>query len=198
MIKKLLSKISWSNLMLEVFSVILAILLALWVNQYQQQKEQKENANIQLKRITKEVKRNLNSLYLHNEKNNERLSYSRKLINDLKGKSLDNSERIISLGYSFTQLENTEWEVAKLTGTIAQMEADTISVLSQIYLAQKLYGNHWAEFIKQFASGNIDIQDRKETDKYLGAIQFSTMTSNRLIGYYDQFIEHVSVKENNL
>ena len=51
-------------------------------------------------------------------------------------------------------LENTEWEVVKLTGTIAHMSPDIISKLSQIYLAQKLYGEHWIEFTKQFASGN--------------------------------------------
>ncbi len=197
MLRKKLNEINWSTLFLEVFSVILAILLALWVNQYQQEKEDRKNALIHLTRITEEVKRNLESLNPHYNKNKERLFYSRKLINDFEGKVLSNDDRIISLGYSFTPLENTEWEVAKLTAAIADMEPDIISNLSQIYLAQNLYGEHWAEFTKQFASGNVDIQDRKETDRYLGSIQFSTMASSRLINYYEQFLKQINTMDNN-
>ncbi len=189
MMRKILRDIKWSTLLLEIFSVILAILLALWVNEYQQEKEDEENAIIHLKRITDEVSRNLNTLSPHNNANNKRLISLRKMISSFEGKLLSDDERIITVGYSFDPLENTEWEVVKLTGIIAHMEPDVISTLSQIYLAQELYIEHWTEFTKQFASGNVDFMDRRETDRYLGSIQFSSMTSKRLIQYYKHFLK---------
>ena len=58
MIRKLIKNIKWSTLFFEVFSIVLAILLALWVNQYQQEKENQKNALVHLEQNNKEVKRN--------------------------------------------------------------------------------------------------------------------------------------------
>ena len=41
----------------------------------------------------------------------------------------------------------------------------------------------------------VDIQNREESDKYLGSIQFSTMTSTRLINKYQEYLDYVNKME---
>ncbi|MCW8875502.1 MAG: hypothetical protein OQJ89_02045 [Kangiellaceae bacterium] len=194
-IKKLLKDIKWSNLVLEIFSVIFAILLALWVNEYQQEKENLAKAQKHLARIQEEVKQNLKILEHHNPLNKEKLNDLQNLTARLSGKKLPNGADRLTVGYSFAPLANTEWEIAKLNGTIAHIDAEQITLLSQIYLAQHLYQEHWIEFTKRSSSGKVTITNPEATDEYLGSLKFSVITSDRLIDYYNNFLTSIKGRD---
>jgi len=69
------------------------------------------------------------------------------------------------------------------------LESNDISILSNIYLDQELYSDHWSSFTKKFALGSLDINSTKETNEYLGAIQFTNSVSSRLIDNYKRYLE---------
>jgi len=167
---------------------VFAILVALWVNQFQQDYENKSKAKEQQERILEEVRQNLRGLEPHSARNDNLLISANKLIEDKKNREQDTGPQYVTLGYSFSSLKSTEWEVAKLTGVIAHMESDDISILSDIYLDQALYSDHWSSFTKKFALGSLDINSTKDTNEYLGAIQFTNSVSNRLINGYKRYL----------
>ena len=181
--------IKWSSLIMEKGSVVFAILVALWVNQFQQDYENKNKAKEQQKRILEEVGQNLRVLEPHFARNDNLLISARKLIEEKKNREQDPGPQYVTLGYSFGSLESTEWEVAKLTGVIIYMESDDISILSNIYLDQALYSDHWSSLTKKFALGSLDINSTKETNEYLGVIQFTNSVSTRLIDGYKRYLE---------
>jgi hypothetical protein len=189
MLKKLIQNIKWSSLILEMLGVIFAILVALWVNQLGQDYENRSKAIEHQLRINQEVRRNQAILEPHATSNLERLSSARKLIEQHSAKTQNDDEYFVTLGYSFSPLDKTEWDVAKLTGALAHMKPEVIAALSQIYLNQDLYAEHWINFTKKFALGNVDINNKQETNEYLGSIQFSTMTSSRLLEHYQEYLQ---------
>jgi len=172
-----------------MIGVVFAILVAVWVSQIQQDYEDKNKAHAQQKRILEEVRRNLQELDPHFVRNVDLLISARKLIEEMKNLQQDPGPQYVTLGYSFSSLENTEWEVAKLTGVISHMESDDISILSNIYLDQALYSDHWSSFTKKFALGSLDINSTSETNEYLGAIQFTNSVSTRLIDRYKRYLQ---------
>ncbi len=192
--KKFVKNIKWSTLLLEMISVVFAILLALWVNQIHQNYDNKNKATDQQQRILEEVSRNLAALEPHFTRNDSLLISARYLIEERKNLLQDDGPQYFTLGYSFNSLENTEWEVAKLTGVIAHMESDDIAILSNIYLDQALYSDHWISFTKKFALGSLNLNSTKETNEYLGAIQFTNSVSTRLIERYKRYLELHAVK----
>lgn len=194
MIRNLIKNIKWSTLVMEMISVVFAILLALWVSQIQQNYDNGNKAKTQQKRILAEVNRNLLLLEPHFIRSEKVLVSARKLIEEKKNVQPGSGPQYVTLGYSFNSLENTEWEVAKLTGVIAYMESEDISVLSNIYLDQELYSDHWTSFTKKFALGSLNINSTKETNEYLGAIQFTNSVSIRLIDRYKRYLELHSVE----
>lgn len=198
MFKSYGKNIKWSSLILEMISVVFAILFALWVNQIQQNYDNQQKAKDQQLRIQAEVSRNLAVLEPHFVRNDNLLRSAQELIEERKSPQPGNGPQYVTLGYSFNSLENTEWEVAKLTGVIAHMKSDDISSLSNIYLDQALYSDHWSSFTKKFALGSLDINSTKETNEYLGAIQFTNSVSTRLIDRYKRYLELHAVKTDSL
>jgi len=176
-------------MILEMLSVIFAILVALWVNQIHQDHENGNRAKVQQQRIQEEVSRNLAQLEPHFVRNHDLLISAQKLIEEMANPQPNSGPQYVTLGYSFNSLDNTEWEVAKLTGVIAHLESNDISILSNIYLDQELYSDHWSSFTKKFALGSLDINSTKETNEYLGAIQFTNSVSSRLIDNYKRYLE---------
>jgi len=194
MITRHVRNIRWSSLVLEMFSVVFAILFALWVNQIQQNHDNQQKAKDQQLRIQAEVSRNLAALEPHFVRNDNLLKSAQELIAEKKSPQQGSGPQYVTLGYSFNLLENTEWEVAKLTGVVAHIKSDDISILSNIYLDQALYSDHWSSFTKKFALGSLNINSTQETNEYLGAIQFTNSVSTRLIDRYKRYLELHEVK----
>jgi len=145
-------------------------------------------------RIQAEVSRNLAALEPHFVRNDNLLKSAQELIAEKKSPQQGSGPQYVTLGYSFNLLENTEWEVAKLTGVVAHIKSDDISILSNIYLDQALYSDHWSSFTKKFALGSLNINSTQETNEYLGAIQFTNSVSTRLIDRYKRYLELHEVK----
>lgn len=130
-------KITISNILIEVFSVVLAVLLALGVNEWRTTKSNENLGSEAFKKIVKEVKKNKDKVdnLLQNHKGI--LADIDSVIARLKRKNND-----LSFGQIiFETPSSTAWEAAKLTSAINYLDYEKVEKITSVYATQKTYSD---------------------------------------------------------
>ena len=180
------SKIIW-----EIFAIVLAVLLALALDNYNENRKEKKLAEYALQSILTEVENNLASIKENYQKNQERLEQlilTRDTLIKMGKEALDGG---ISLYYEQTILSNGAWEMAKLTGTTQQLSPDLLQDLSQIHSLQQMYATTGQNYFLQIASieFNSENNEKAKIDALVNLIAISGGVSQALIRNYETFLE---------
>lgn len=135
-IKKTLADIS-----IEMASIIAAVFIALWVDQWWEDKQSAERANDALARIVKEIESNYQIIsddYAFNVKQMQEVA---PILQTLKEDKINESDMQAELNVDVDLLADTAWQTAKTTNIIKHLPDKTVNHLTNISVAQELYSD---------------------------------------------------------
>jgi hypothetical protein len=132
-----LKKLPLTNILVEVFSVVLAVLLALGVNEWRTNKNNEDLGAEAYEKVVKEVERNRSKLDTLLANHKKILVEIDSVISKLKRNSNE-----ISFGQiNFETPSSTAWEAAKLTAAVNYLEYDRVEMITSVYSTQKVYSD---------------------------------------------------------
>ena len=121
---------SWGKLILEVFSIVLGVLLALAVSEWQQARENEERASTALQNIQLELEANQEILTRIHENN-------RQTIEKAQNPEANENENLQFI--PGVQVRSTAWETLLASGISVHIDYEVLLALSEIYSMQSIY-----------------------------------------------------------
>ena len=121
---------SWGKLILEVFSIVLGVLLALAVSEWQQARENEERASIALQNVQLELQANQEILTRIHENN-------RQTIEKAQNSEDDENENLQFI--PGVQVRSTAWETLLASGISVHIDYEVLLALSETYSMQSIY-----------------------------------------------------------
>jgi hypothetical protein len=143
-LKSTLKKLPVGVLFLEVFSVVFAVLMALALDDWQENRTKLTLAENLTYKVIKEIRLNkseLASIIIKNDRERSELDKLLKEVNRLSGGDL-------MMGISFPKIKSTAWKSVVLTNSVSYMDIDLVGELSDIYYLQELYIDYATHLIK--------------------------------------------------
>ncbi len=140
-----------------MFSVVMAVLLALAVNQWRTNRSNQQIAANALKNIIQETTSNQAEI---DTSLSEHLQIQQILRSTLKEyRAADKKQQntlsdSFKYGYKHSVLNNTAWNSANITQAIKFLKFDIVAGLSTIYELQRIYAEHGSSIISQMGSIN--------------------------------------------
>ena len=132
-----IDKLPFSSILIEMFSVVFAVLLALGVNEWKNNNSNEELGLEAYKKITKEVEGNKRKISNILENHNNILANLDSVISHLRQKRDD-----ITFGQMMFETPSaTAWEAAKLTNAVNYLKYDRIEKITSVYSTQKIYND---------------------------------------------------------
>ncbi|MCB9295280.1 MAG: hypothetical protein H6559_19485 [Lewinellaceae bacterium] len=174
----------------EIPAIVLAIFLALAVDNCNENRKEKALAQKALEAIVLEIQGNraeLESNLADNELKRKQMQATRDSLIALG----EGGNVSVSIGYNQILMSNGAWEMAKLSGAIRRFEPRTIQNLSELYHLQDMYINLGNEYFRQLASIGFH-QSRAELprlDASLNLIKMADSVGKSAMKGYDAFLE---------
>ena len=160
---------SLKTIIIEVFSIVLGVMLALGVSEWQQEREYAQLADIALANVARELRTNLEVLTRIHENNSETIKLSEAETNDQNGPSEDR-QFIPGL-----QLRSTAWNTLQSSGLANHIDYKLLLSLSEIYSGQGIYRQMGLQIVEasMFMSAMATV-DRTELDNEIFQEHFSS------------------------
>ncbi len=184
-------KFSLTHLLVEVFSVVFAVLLALGVNEWRTSTNNEDLGLQAFDKAVKEVKSNkikLTGLLLNH---NLILGEIDSVISKLKRKEED-----ISFGeIMFETPSATAWETAKLTNAVNYIEYNTVEKITGIYSTQKVYSDVADRVFQElvfFVPGKTTEEMISQFIKQKIYLHNFISIEEQLIEEYNKFLEEIN------
>ncbi|MCB0564340.1 MAG: hypothetical protein KDD01_08175 [Phaeodactylibacter sp.] len=178
------------QVLLEIPAIILAIFLALAVDNCNENRKEKNLANKALEAIILEIQENqsiLDSNLIENKLKGEQMQATR----DSLITQGDDAKISVSIGYNQIIMSNGAWEMAKLSGAIRRFEPRTIQNLSELYYLQEMYMNLGNDYFGQLATASFH-QNKEElprVDASLNLIKITDSIGKSMMANYRAFLE---------
>ncbi len=169
------------KILLEMISVVFAVLFALAVDQWREEKAQADLAAEALEKVTLEVTTNRTNLA-------EMLPLQRTQIDKLRtGIEAGGS---IRANFTAETLRNTAWQTAIMTEAVRFMEFETTSTLSDVYNLQNLVSKSIENGFLSLSSVDFHDDARREAavKSLLGAYVQLVHLEEQLLEQYDVFL----------
>ncbi len=184
--KKINIDIPWTRIIIEFFSIIFAVFLALLVDQRKEENRNHKMAERALNNIVSETQKNYDSLLAYHTLFNKRIKDIDSLINLAKHNKPFNIK-----GYQFMTLYSTAWETAKLTQVFNYMDFVTVGEISDVYNNQQLYTGIVQKIIDDMIfSANINTLKEAATllQKHRSLFISINMIEGQLLESYKKFL----------
>lgn len=206
-VKEMVDKVPFGKISLEIFSIVFAILFALAINEWNDNRNNQKLAKESLENIKTELQENLKIVSDLLTKNVENYKNQQKafinLKNDLskKDSNLD-AEQLISkfpLNFEVNNGRKTAWQTAGLTQAIRYFKPDITQRLSGIYERQDDFFNLSNQLLNMYASPRL--YDTNTMNSQLQAC-FSKYTmyfslGQNLVDSYQKCLEHINKELQN-
>ena len=182
--KKQLKTIPVGPLLIEVFSVMLAVLFALGVNEWRTNLANQELAENALANIFLEIERNKQEV----EESARKHQSDQSLLED----ALDSEGEAaaVRFGYSHSVLSNTAWQSTLATQAVRFLDFETVDKLSELYELQLVYADHGKSVFSEM--GSVAYHREGASRAFLKAnlfnVQVSLTIEERLLEEYDEFL----------
>lgn len=197
-----LKKVPLKRVLLEIVSVVFAVLLALGVNEWRKNLENEHLSHRALENIVLEIEANksdiVNGLAEHKRLN----AYLDSTLKAYKGAPKENAitvKKSFRFSYEHSVLNNTAWNSAQITQAVKFMDYETIAALSTIYELQAIYKDHGKEVIA--AMGKVTFHEA-EFKPFLKAnifnVRISINIEESLVEAYDAFLAEKEVGSDSL
>lgn len=187
-----LKKIPFKRLLLEIVSVVFAVLLALGVNEWRKNLENEQLSQQALANIAQEIEANKSDIVKGLAEHKRLSSYldsTLKAYNNMPQENVKRVKKSFRFSYEHSVLNNTAWNSAQITQAVKFMDYETISALSTIYELQAIYKDHGKEVIA--AMGKVAFHEA-EFKPFLKAnifnVRISINIEESLVEAYDAFL----------
>ena len=188
--KTSLGKIPFQKLLIEVFSIVLGVLLALGVNQWREQKGNETLARAALANVVSELESNLKLLTLINTNNAAALES----ISEQEG-----DEPVVFV--PGLQLQETAWGSLLSTGVSAYVDYSTILKISETYAIQDVYKGLGAQVTQaemtataySVAAGTV-VDDQVLKSEFLGYFELLVEIERQLLESYGSALESLKMR----
>lgn len=174
---------------IEIASVVFAVLLALGLNHWREDRNDKVLAEKALQNIIIEIKSNIKNIesdvneyeVIHDTLTSRKKNIKKGIISDM------------SFSYNHPILSKSAWQMANTTGAIKDMDIDIMMDLSDLYTFQDIFQKNGFEYFSAFTS--LDAQKKENEVAFLDSFikQLSIMKSwgdGLSMGYREFLIEH--------
>ena len=178
------------DIAMEVFSVVFAVSLALFVNEWRQDRSDQALAARALEAVVEEVRSNRDGLVSTVEQHQESLDSLRVTIAAIDAGAIDSLGG--SLQYDVALLKGTAWETARMTQVIIYMDYDVVAQLSGIYELQGLYMRLTDNFVDNMLSQDRPGDIAEARDMYLHHVGYLSNLSKlgqQLLDEYDGILQ---------
>jgi hypothetical protein len=160
----------------EIMSIVIGVLLALAVNEWNENRVHKKRADEAIQNIIKEIESNIKFLNIVNANNKATIEL-------LKGenkptKSESNSQFVPGL-----QIQDTAWKTMQSTGVSEYIQYSILYEISNIYSLQEIYKKLGYQLVQNFSSNRALIAAIKQSE--------STSFDNKLFLTDMELIEQV-------
>ncbi|NOX88305.1 MAG: hypothetical protein GXO77_04705 [Calditrichaeota bacterium] len=203
--KELKKKISVSQLLLEMFSVIFAILLALAVNEWRTVRANENLADEALKKIKKEISSNLEIVKKTLELNrNIKERQKKAFINirkEILSSSSDNIDKQIRLKFPFAfmtePVKKTAWNSANLTHAVEYLDFNIVEVLSSTYEGQERYSRFNEKILEKLSSPGLFKKETmiSEFQSYFMRLEMYFQITESLIENYELCLKKIDAQK---
>ena len=194
--KKSKNKISVSKILLEIFSVSFAVLLALGVNEWRNNRANERLANEALENIKKEILSNLDIAKETLALNKEIVEKQKKAFISIKKEIESNISNGIEndvhskfpFTFKFSPVKKTAWNSSNLTNAVIYIDFNLIQLLSETYETQGLYSRVNENIVERFASPGLFMQKTisAELQAYFMKIKMYFQVTEALIDNYER------------
>jgi len=180
---------------IEVSSVVLAVLLALGVDEWRENRKNEKLAKQAEYNIKKEIKVNIKRLEYISANYRKDIIIVDSLLNVCQ-----NSKGEISLPVNnFTLISNTVWETVKSTKTINHIELNTVLFYSTFYQLFDIYNQEKNLYLYKKSDKKDKYPIHEAIDKlqeHKKMYQHLNRTSKQIIDFYEVYKEQLQIEEN--
>ncbi len=182
----------WSavSLIVEVFSIVLGVLLALGLSEWSEERQHRAQADIALANIILELESNETLLVAIHDNNTT-------TITAMKAASPDEDQNLNFI--PGLQLQDTAWEAFLSTGLSNYANYDDVLALSQLYSIQDIYkqsGLQLVEASMQVSAFAVvqekEINDDQYQKQFLVYFEMLTAIEGQLLVSYDEVVAEFS------
>lgn len=160
---------SLKTILIEVFSIVLGVMLALGVSEWQQEREYAQLADTALANVAWELKSNLEVLTRIHENNAETIELS---ATDTDDASAPSEDRQFIPG---VQVRSTAWDTLLSSGLANHIDYKLLLSLSEIYSSQGIYRQMGLQIMEASMSmASMATVNRTEVDNEVFQEQFGS------------------------
>ena len=177
------SKLPIQKLLIEVFSIVLAVLLALWMNQWRETRANRALAETALANIELELRSNQDLLLLLN-KNNQSVIAS---INDEDAETENSAPFVPGL-----QLQEIAWDALQSTGASSYVDYGTVLMLSKLYSIQEVYKDLGSQVVQAelnsaayAVAAGTTIDEEQKLEQFSGFLELLVAIEIQLLQAYE-------------
>ena len=178
------------TLLIEVFSIVLGVLLALAMNEWREQRSHQSQAESALQNISNELRSNLELLTLLHENNTVTLSAM-----SAEQDAEPDEDRNFIPGL---QLRETSWETLLSTGVSNYVKYETMLMLSETYSMQSIYkqtGMQLTEAAMNVAAyatvSGTDVNNEHFQSQFINYFEILVSIEGVLLKSYREVIDHL-------
>jgi len=171
----------------EVLSVVFAVLLALGINNYWQERSNKVMGEKSLISIASEIQTNLYELDTSLVELNVELD---SLVKSKERIENEESSRV-TLGYSHPILTDNAWTTSNITQAVLYIEPEVIMDIADLYTMQEMFEDFGLSYFKLFSSLEFNKKENELTvlKSNIRQVQMSMSLGNQLQEAYRDFFE---------
>lgn len=188
------------KVLVEVVSVVFAVLLALGLNHWREAANDQQLADNALYNIIVEIKKNVRELETEMDDYQVALDSLQAEFDRVE----NGQEFTKSFGYSHPLLNNAAWNTANSTGAVKDIDPEILMALSEIYIYQEMYLDNGFSYFKEFTKPRLanplwdhafakSLMQQTQISMALGTGLMETCTE--FLEKYDDRLPKVEIKE---
>lgn len=176
---------TFRKILIEVVSVVFAVLLALGLNHWREDLGEKKLAQQAFKNIVIEIKSNIRSL------EDEEEDYQNQIDALLEQRKLleTGEKKGFSFGYNHPVLSNSAWTIANSTGAIKDMDLDVVLELSELYIFQEMFQDNGFSYFKVVTSPAFAEEPLNGIKSVIAQLEISRQFGGDLKRGFEGFLE---------
>jgi hypothetical protein len=191
------NRIGKRELGIEVFAVVFGVLLALWVDAWQENRKLAEDAAEQCERVVGEVRTNLVEI-LDSMKRNEEFRKHNEEITKQSGWEKDGGATSkLRWNIVAADLKASAWQIALLDTAATVMDVELLSAASNIYKHQDIYDSYVKYTIEALDGDVLFIESdvRSAFKRHSMRVMLLAGFSRQLKNDYESFLQRFATKD---
>lgn len=171
------------ELLVEAFSVMLAVLVALAVDAWREDRSNRELAERAQASIVEEIQTNRAELASAADSNDELLGQLGRYLND------GDEDALSGFDFSFSLLTSAAWQTAQMTRAAHFLDFDWVTRVARLYDLQELYDRAQSAVVDEFGAGGPDEAQLEEFLRKLQArISLAATLQDELLEAYEEVL----------